>query len=50
METAQSPEGETEEGVGLARKDKRKIGDYLAPDTILVVVVCIICILYLIFS
>lgn len=50
MATAQSPEEETEEGVGLARKDKRKIGDYLAPDTILVVVVCIICILYLILA
>jgi hypothetical protein len=48
MEAAQSPEEETEEGVVLARKNKRKIE--LAPDTILVVVVCASCIAYLILS
>jgi hypothetical protein len=39
----------TEEGI-LAGKNKRKVSDYLEPDTVLLVSVALACLLYIVIS
>jgi hypothetical protein len=45
-------QGEEEKGTEdiLARPNKRKVSDYLEPDTVLLVAVALVCLLYIVIS